>query len=198
MSNNLFNFNFQDDLQEKENTYPISDVQWIYVNDINSLNYANGYVNFTNVSIIGNSVEKQYAWSQGYLAIPYTVTIVPDGTILTTVVDPVNANALSIKSNACLVDWVSCKFNGVSVTRNSYYNHLLMNERIKMYSADKFKLYGDILGHAWDTGNSIGYNSTAGEYNNITNLATGLVAQGSRPGTILGSFVQIILTDCLL
>jgi hypothetical protein len=41
-----------------------------------------------------------------------------------------------------------------------------------MYSADKFKLYGDILGHSWDTGNSIGYSSTAGEYNNVTNLAT--------------------------
>ncbi len=101
----------------------------------------------------------------------------PDGTLLTTVVDPVNANALSIKSNACLVDWVSCKFNGISTTRNSYYNHLLMNENIKMYSDEKFKLYGDILGHSWDTGNSI-------EYNNITNLATGLVAQGNRPGTV--------------
>jgi len=59
-----------------------------------------------------------------------------------------------------------------------------MNENIKMYSADKFKLYGDILGHSWDTGNSIGYNATVGEYNNITNLATGLVAQGNKPGTI--------------
>ncbi len=84
----------------------------------------------------------------------------------------------------CLVDWVSCKFNGISVTRNSYYNHLLMNENIKMYSDDKFKLYGDILGHSWDTGNSIGYNATAGEYNNVTNLATGLVTQSTRPGTL--------------
>ena len=184
MANSLFDYHYQDDQQEKENSYPISDVQWIYVNDINSGNYANGYINFTNVSIIGSSVEKQYAWSQAYLAIPYTVTVVPDGTKLTTVIDPVNANALSIKSNACLVDWVSVKFNGVSVTRNSYYNHLAMNERIKMYSADKFKLYGDILGHAWDTGNSIGYNATAGEYNNVTNLAVGLVAQGNKPGTI--------------
>jgi len=184
MSNDLFNYHYQDDQQEKENSYPISDCQWIYVNDINSSNYANGYVNFTNVSIIGSSVEKQYAWSQAYLAIPYTVTVVPDGTILTTAVDPANANALSIKSNATLIDWVSCKFNGVSVTRNSYYNHLLMNERIKMYSADKFKLYGDILGHAWDTGNSIGYTTTAGEYNNGTNLQIGLIAQGYKPSTL--------------
>jgi len=184
MSNSLFEYHYQDDQNEKENNYPISDCQWIYINDINSNNYSNGYINFTNVSIIGSSVEKQYAWSQAYLAVPYTVTVVPDGTLLTTVVDPVNTNALSLKSNVTLMDWVSVKFNGVSCTRNSYYNHLAMNERIKQYGADKFKLYGDILGHAWDTGNSIGYNATAGEYNNGTNLATGLVAQGSKPGTI--------------
>jgi hypothetical protein len=40
------------------------------------------------------------------------------------------------------------------------------------------------LGHSWDTGNSIGYNATAGEYNNITNLATGLVTQSTKPGTL--------------
>ena len=185
MANSLFDYHYQDDQQEKENSYPISDVQWIYVNDINSNNYSNGYINFTNVSIIGSSVEKQYAWSQAYLAIPYTVTVVPDGTILTTAIDPVNANALSIKSNCTLIDWVSVKFNGVSVTRNSYYNHLMMNERIKMYGADKFKLYGDILGHVWDTGNSIGYNATAGEYNNSTILQTGATtSMSNKPGTI--------------
>ena len=41
MSNSLFQFNFQDDQQEKENSYPISDVQWIYINDINQNNYSN-------------------------------------------------------------------------------------------------------------------------------------------------------------
>ena len=184
MSNSVFQFNFEHDQQQTENQYPINDVQWIYVNDINSNNYGNGYINFTNVSIIGSSVEKQYDWSQAYLAIPYTVTVVPDGTLLTVAPDPVNVNALSIKSNACLIDWCSVKFNGVSVNRGSYYNHLMMNERIKMYSNDKFDLYGDILNHVFDSGNTIGYNSLAGEYNNVTNLAAGLVAQGSKPGTV--------------
>ena len=184
MANSVFQFNFEHDQQQTENQYPINDVQWIYVNDINSNNYGNGYINFTNVSIIGSSVEKQYDWSQAYLAIPYTVTVVPDGTLLTVAPDPVNVNALSIKSNACLIDWCSVKFNGVSVNRGSYYNHLMMNERIKMYSNDKFDLYGDILNHVFDSGNTIGYNSLAGEYNNVTNLAAGLVAQGSKPGTV--------------
>ena len=105
MTNSLFQFNFQDDQQEKENSYPISDVQWIYINDINQNNYSNGFINFTNVSIIGSSVEKQYAWSQGYLAVPYTITIVPAGG-MNFVVDDANVNALSVKSYASLIDWV--------------------------------------------------------------------------------------------
>jgi hypothetical protein len=70
MANSLFEFNFEHDQnQDTSNQYPINDVQWIYINDINRNNYSNGFINFTNVSVIGNSVEKQYLWSQGYLAI---------------------------------------------------------------------------------------------------------------------------------
>jgi hypothetical protein len=184
MSNQLYQFNFEHDQQPTESQYVTNDVSWIYVNDINQGNYGNGYINWTNVSIIGSSIERFYDFSQAYLAIPYTVTVVPDGTIFTVAPDPVNVNALSIKSNCTLVDWTSIKFNGVSVNRGSYYNHLMMNERIKMYSNDKFDIYGDILNHAFDSGNTIGYNASVGEYNNITNLATGLVAQGNKPGTV--------------
>ena len=60
MSNNLAEFNFQDDLQEKENRYACNDMSWIYINDINQGNYSNGYINWSNVSIIGSNVEKQF------------------------------------------------------------------------------------------------------------------------------------------
>jgi hypothetical protein len=137
-----------------------TDVQWIYINDINQNNYSNGFVNFTNVSVIGSNVEKQYLWSQGYLAIPYTITAVPTG--MQFVPDDSNINAISIKSYASFIDWVSVKFNGVSCTRNSYYNHLVMNERIKTYNTDKYKLYGDIMAHEWDNGYGISYSATIG------------------------------------
>jgi hypothetical protein len=182
MSNQLYQFNFEHDQQQTENQYPINDVQWIYINDINQNNYSNGYINFTNVSVIGNSVEKQYLWSQGYLAIPYTITVAGAGG-LNFVIDDANVNALSIKSYATLIDWVSAKFNGVSVTRNSYYNHLMMNERIKTYNSDKFRLYGDIMNHEWDTGTGISYSATIGERNNNT-LGTTL-ATGTNPGIII-------------
>ena len=178
MSNSLFQYHFEDDQQEKENSYPISDVQWIYINDINQNNYANGFINFTNVSIIGSNVEKQYTWSQAYLAVPYTITVVPSGGAngLAFTVDDANVNALSVKSYATFMDWVSVKFNGVSCTRNSYYNHLMMNEYIKTYNSDKYRLYGDLMNHEWDTGTGISYSTTIGERNKNTlptNLSTG-------------------------
>ena len=177
MANSLYQFNFEHDQQPTENQYPINDVQWIYINDINQNNYSNGFINFTNVSVIGNSVEKQYLWSQGYLAIPYTISVLPAAG-MTFNADDANVNALSIKSYTTIVDWCSAKFNGVSVTRNSYYNHLMMNERIKQYNTDKYNLYGDIMNHSWDTGSGISYSATIGERNNntlpLTSLVTGM------------------------
>jgi len=194
MSNNLFEFNFQDDLQEKENSYPISDVQWIYINDINQSNYSNGYINFTNVSVIGSNVEKQYLWSQGYLAVPYTITVQPANG-MNFVVDPSNVNALSVKSYATFFDWISIKYNGISCNRNSYYNHLMMNERIKTYNTDKYRLYGDIMCHEWDTGAGIQYNSTVGESNNDTQAST--LKEGFKPDKIVnqGHLDRMIKTN---
>jgi len=186
MSNSLFNFNFQDDQQEKENSYPTSDVQWIYINDINQSNYSNGFINFTNVSVIGSNVEKQYLWSQGYLAIPYTITVIPSGGAngLNFVVDDANVNALlSVKSYATFIDWCSIKYNGVSCSRNSYYNHLIMNERIKTYNSDKYRLYGDLLCHEWDTGLGISYRDVTGERNN--NTVPTILTTGFRPASIV-------------
>jgi hypothetical protein len=182
MSNNLFQFNFEHDQQPTENSYPISDVQWIYINDINQGNYSNGYINFTNVSVIGSDVSKQYLWSQGYLAIPYTITVVPTG--MQFFADDSNVNALSIKSYASFIDWVSVKFNGVSCTRNSYYNHLVMNERIKTYNTDKYSLYGDLMAHSWDNGLGISYSATIGERNNNT-LPQTTLERGNNPANIV-------------
>ena len=92
--------------------------------------------------------------------------VVPSGG-MNFVVDDANVNALSVKSYASLMDWVSVKFNGVSCTRNSYYNHLIMNERIKQYGADKYRLYGDLMNHEWDTGMGLQYTAAIGESNNI-------------------------------
>jgi hypothetical protein len=132
--------------------------------------------------VIGSNVEKQYLWSEGYLAIPYTITIAPANG-MNFVVSPANVNSFSIKSYASFIDWVSCKFNGVSVTRNSYYNHLIMNERIKTYNTDKYRLYADIMCHEFDTGSGIRYSATLGEINNNTVPTT--LATGANPANIV-------------
>jgi hypothetical protein len=58
-----------------------------------------------------------------------------------------------------------------------------MNEKIKTYNTDKYRLYGDILCHEFDTGVGISYSSTIGEKNNNT-LSTNLTT-GSNPANIV-------------
>ena len=194
MSNDLFNFNFHEDLEPSDNNYPISDVQWIYINDINQGNYNNGYVNFSNVSIIGNSIEKQYLWSQAYVSIPYTV-VLTSSTNNPFLISKANVNAVSVKSYSTFCDWTSIKFNGVSCNRNSYYNHLMMNERIKAYNSDKYRLYSDIMCHEWDNGASISYVPAIGERNNNT-VATTLIT-GASPSNLERCKKQILTLQLL-
>ena len=146
------------------------------------------------MSVIGSNVEKQYLWSQGYLAVPYTITVQPANG-MNFIVDPSNVNALSVKSYATFIDWLSIKYNGISCNRNSYYNHLMMNERIKTYNTDKYKLYGDIMCHEWDTGTGIQYSSTIGESNNDTKPIN--LIEGFKPASIVnqGHLDRMIKTN---
>ncbi len=66
-------FNFQVDETKMENIFPANDVQYIYINDLNASNYSNNYINFSNMTIIGNSSEKMFSWSDAFITIPYTV-----------------------------------------------------------------------------------------------------------------------------
>ena len=53
----------------------------------------------------------------------------------------------------------------------------MMNEKIKTYNTDKFKIFGDIMGHGWDNGHSLDYVQTGvGEINNnILNITSAIV-----------------------
>jgi hypothetical protein len=143
-------------------------------------NYSNGYINFTNINLGGSSIDKTYSFSNAYLTIPYTIVVANDGTnIRFKVEDQANIYAASLKSSACIVDWISCKFDGAQLTRSSYHNHLMMNEKLKTYNNDKFKIYGDIMGHTWDNGAGINYVPTGvGEVNNNILAPTTSVGTG--------------------
>ena len=184
MSNSLFEHDFQVDLEVNENTYCTQDIQWQYINDNNQNNYANGYINFTNLNLGGSSIDKMYSFSNAYLTIPYSIILMGDGTnIKFDLKDKANIYAASLKSSACIVDWVSAKFDGAQLTRSSYHNHLMMNEKLKTYSSDKYKIYGDIMGHSWDNGAGIIYVSTLGEVNNNINAPTTSIGTGGLDPT---------------
>ena len=189
MSKSLFEHDFQKDLEENENTYCTQDIQWQYINDNNQGNYSNGYINFTNLNLSSGSIDKMYSFSNAYITVPYTIALYGDGNVngFKFTVDAANAYAACLKSSTCIVDWVSAKFDGAQLTRSSYHNHLMMNEKIKTYNADKYKLYGDVMGHAWDNGHSINYVPAGlGETNNHTfrphTMSTGLA--GLAPANI--------------
>jgi hypothetical protein len=186
MSKELFDYDFQVDLTEKDETYPMDDVQWIYINDINQNNYSSGFINWTNVAVVGSNVNKQYSWANAYLSIPYMVSVVADGTNCILADSAANCNALSVKNYLHLVDWASIKFNGVQCNRGSYYLNFYNNEQMKQMNTDEYKLYSDILCHAWDNPNGLHLNAaaTVGESNNILNDLNFAVEDGLLPNTI--------------
>lgn len=172
MSNELFEHNFHVDQEENQNSYPITDVQWNYINDINQGNYSTGFINWTNVAVIGTSIDKQYDWSQAYTALPIQTSVIPDGNKLLIDSSKSNINALGLKGAQHIVDYLTIKFNGVNCNRGSYYNNFYVHEQIKKMSTDEFKIYGDILNMEWDDGRSMQYIDNVGEVNNVTAAAT--------------------------
>lgn len=173
MSDDMIEHNFNFDLENDHHVnYPYTDLQWIYINDINQNNYPTGFINFTNTSMVGNAVNKFFDWGEAYVSIPYSITAdltkddATDDYAFDTASGNSFKNALALKGLQHVVDWVSLKFNGVAVNRNSYYTNFYINEQIKKFSNDEHQVVGDLLCHAWDEGRSINWSSGVGEYNN--------------------------------
>ena len=187
----FIDFNFDVDAQEQTNMYPASDIQWVYVNDNNQGNYANGWINWSNVSLIGSSSDKYFDWSQAYAMIPYGVVLTASGTGVPSfgttnganfVHSPENAFACAPKGNHHLIDLVQCKFGGVSVNRNSNYNNFYINETFKNQNTDQAKILGDIMCSYLDNADSYYIDNALGDINNRltsrtanNNLSTGNV-----------------------
>ena len=183
----LIDFNFDVDAQEQLNMYPASDIQWIYINDNNQGNYANGWVNWSNVSLIGSSSDKFFDWSQAYAIIPYGVVLTASGTGVPSfgatngtnfTHSPENVFACAPKGNHHLIDLVQAKFGGVSINRNSNYNNFYINETFKSQNADQSKLLGDVMCSFLDDADSYYIDATLGDINNRltgkpTNLSSG-------------------------
>lgn len=179
----FIDFNFDVDQQEQSNMYPASDIQWIYLNDGNQGNYANGWVNWSNISLIGASSDKYFDWSQAYAAIPYGVVLTAEGGASFGTNDaggtkynhaPENAFAVGPKGNHHLIDLVQAKFGGVSVNRNSNYNNFYINETFKSQNTDQAKLLNDIMCSYLDNADSYYIDPNLGDVNNrLTDIVGG-------------------------
>jgi hypothetical protein len=202
MSNSDYvDFNFDMDAQEQHNVYPASDVQWIYINDNNFGSYSNGWVNFSNINLIGSSSDKYFDWSQAYCVIPYGATL----SIAGTTVNPAslgttnagnstwshvdeNAFALGTKGNHHIIDLVQAKFGGVSVNRNSNYNNIYVNETLKTLNSDQARLLQDITASFLDDADSYYIDSTLGDINNrVTDSGINTTVASGNTGKTFGN-----------
>ena len=141
------------------------------------------------MTLVGNSSEKFFDWSQAYLAIPYTVTLSCDvasafGKQTTAYVSaavpavaaavPENAFAVGVKGYHHFIDTTYIKYNGINVNRGTSYVNFMMNENLKKMGEDEYRKIGDIMNLNWDSPDSYKLNiasATAGvgigEINNV-------------------------------
>jgi hypothetical protein len=183
----LIDFNFEHDQDKMSNSYPASDVQYIYINDLNSGNYQNNFINFSNMTVIGNSAEKYFDWSQAYVNIPYTVFLdatdcyfgkasvigtnnaSPALAVQPTIASiPENAYAVGVKGYHHFIDTTYIKYNGVNVNRNTSYVNFMINENLKKMADEEYRLVGDLLCHSYDGDNSLLMNPV----NNVNGVGT--------------------------
>lgn len=188
MSSNLNNieYNFELDRETMDEIYPASDLQWIYLNDINNGNYANNFINFSNINLIGASSEKYMDFSQAYVQIPITVNLTATNAYFgyglvpgaTSTITPAkeNACAIGMKPFHHVIDYASIKVGGTPVNRNSQWNNFYINEKLKTMNTDEYRIIGEILNYSLDSSESLSTTSTTPviEYNNNLQVQTGL------------------------
>ena len=196
MSNeDLVNFNFQNDIEKEETNYTATDLQSIYLNDLNQGNYGNGWINFSNLNLIGASPDKHFDWSNAYCLISHGAVVTlkdtgadPAGSsfgssatnqnVTTYTFSSENAFALGFKGSQHIVDLPQIKFSGAPVNRNSNYNNFMMVENLKKKTTDQYKILGELMNLQFDNEDSYKIDATLGDINNTVNpvidISTGL------------------------
>ena len=208
MSSNLndIEYNFHLDKEQMQHDYPASDIQWIYLNDINNGSYSNNYINFSNINLLGSDTSKFLDFSQAYVQIPITVqatcsavsnnasvncywgnaSTVATGNPTVMVDAKENAYAVGMKPFHHIIDYASLKIGGVPVNRNSQWNNFYINEQLKKMNKDEYDLMGEILNYSLDSAESLNTSTTASyiiESNNNTVCPNSANALSLGPST---------------
>jgi hypothetical protein len=186
--NDAISYEYEYDQIAMENEYPAIETQYIAVRDSNNQNYLNGWVNFSSNGLLGRDLEKLINFSNGYLALPYTVQLKATGALFgnctatagnvaagaRTMADlDENAFAVGVKNYLHFIDNYSLKYNSLQVNNSgNAFSSLMMQEKLKKMNDDEYKLYSDIVAHAWDSTESYNMCPDAGTRFKHTNLAT--------------------------
>jgi hypothetical protein len=212
--NDAVNYEFDYDKIPMMNEYPALDTQYIAIRDTNQGNYLNNWINFSSNGLSGRDTEKLLNFSNGYLALPYTISLKANnclfgnctdldspaggGDHLRTMADlDENAFAVGVKNYLHFIDNYSLKYNNVQVNSSGIpMANLMMQEKLKKMSDEEYRLYSDIICHAWDSTESYNMNPVAGtrfkhtngapeniglEINNNTIPTNANLLQGSGP-----------------
>jgi hypothetical protein len=176
--NDAVNYEFDYDKVPMMNEYVALGTDYVTVNDGNSFNYLNNWINFNSNSLQGRDTEKILNFSNGYLRIPYTTYLLANKCQFgdCTNLDSVNANgdhlrimatleenayAVGVKNFLHFIDNYTLKWNGVQVnTSGNPLCSLLMQEKLKKMNRDEYALYSEIISHAWDSHESYIMNPT--------------------------------------
>jgi hypothetical protein len=178
MQNSLIDFN--NDYEKDGVSYTATNSNHVMLTDTNTSTYNNGWINFSAQSIAGSENSMMFDFAQGYVEIPWLLTLTLKdtessfGTYVDTVGakaahylhSPENTFAAGSKGSHNITDVLQIEFGGASVNRNSNYNNLVINQKLKMWSNEQQTLLGDIMNTAVDSAESYKVNALLGETNN--------------------------------
>lgn len=192
MSEELLKYNFDLDLSSNElnkTIYVADDVAYTQCPDAaNGTGYTAGFINFTNLNLLGNTDRKYFDWSEAYLELPYSFTLdlINEDDVASKYVFDTTKNwkyALAPKGYHHFIDQATIEFSGIACNRNAFFNNFYINEQLKQMNEDEKKVIGDIMNLSWDTGDTIDFVSKAvGEVNNrIINQNDFLASDMTRP-----------------
>lgn len=166
---------------EMSNEYVCSDRQYQPIRDSMNANYNTGYINFNSVQMTGSDPKKVLDLNSSFLFIPYgAVAHLSGGTGTgadTTSFGSLDSsnNGVLQKSDALLLapkgvhhlfSQMTVRFGGVTVHQPISHLNYYLNEQLKAMNADQYRMFADILGHAWDSAESYTLDSNILERNN--------------------------------
>jgi hypothetical protein len=196
-------YDLEYDTQDNDFKYLTTHNDVMIINDINQGNYNQGYIEFSNLNIQSPSTEHALLWSQSYVQVLHEVRLtcsrgafarplLTGGNITGLAESVENSCAITPKSAIHLIDNASIKLSGFSINQPCEFTNLYMNEKLKEMPHDKYSILSDILGHEFDTADSlflpptsVGHNVCETNNNTYYQNKTNAFTYGNAPASYL-------------